>query len=117
MIFFNKRAQGLPLNTVVIAILAIITLLVIVVMFSGKFSESSDQLSEVSGCSLSNPLVKTKYEKVFTVSGVMKKDISDASCSSQGGNAEYVSFAPPKYDEEKKTYTICCGVKKDKDSN
>ena len=43
-----KKAQGLPLNTIVIALLVVIVLVVIVLAFTGSFSESNKTFSELS---------------------------------------------------------------------
>ena len=41
-----KKAQGLPLNTIVIAAIAIIVLIIVVLFFSGKFGQSSAALED-----------------------------------------------------------------------
>ena len=42
----RKKAQGLPLNTIVIALLVIIVLVVVIVFFIGNFSGTSDTVGE-----------------------------------------------------------------------
>lgn len=42
-----KKAQGISLHTIVIAALALIVLVVLVLVFSGKIGESSKGVSEV----------------------------------------------------------------------
>lgn len=55
----NKKGQGLPLQTIVIAILVIIVLLVIVVFFVAKIGDTGDNVDTTSGqyteCSTDNP--------------------------------------------------------------
>lgn len=46
--FFNRKAQGLPLNTIVIAILVIIVMLVIIVFFTSKVGESGGTIDETT---------------------------------------------------------------------
>jgi hypothetical protein len=43
---FNKKGQGLPLNTIIIAIIVIVVLVVIILIFTGQikiFGEGTDQ--------------------------------------------------------------------------
>lgn len=42
----SKKAQGLPLNVIIIAVLVLIVLVVLVVIFSGKLGKFSTQTSE-----------------------------------------------------------------------
>ena len=42
----NKKAQGLPLNTIVIAAIAIIVLIVMVMFFSGSFRKANQGLDD-----------------------------------------------------------------------
>ena len=58
----HKRAQSLPLNTIVIAIMVVIVLLIIIVTFTDSFTGSNEQLSQASGCTDTNPLVSVRYE-------------------------------------------------------
>ena len=59
----TKKAQGLPLNTIVIAILVIIVLLVIIVFFTTRVGETGDQLDQqsASACATNNPAISTAY--------------------------------------------------------
>lgn len=50
---YYKKSQGLPLNTIVIAILVIIVMLVIVVFFTSNISESSSTISDTRNSQLS----------------------------------------------------------------
>jgi hypothetical protein len=58
----HKKAQALPLNTIVIAILVVIVLLIIIVTFTDSFTGTSGTINEAAGCSETNPLVNIKYE-------------------------------------------------------
>ena len=51
-----KRAQALPLNTIVIAILVIIVLLVIIVFFTTKVGDSGETINQqgTSQCEITN---------------------------------------------------------------
>ena len=43
----NKKAQGLPMNTVVIAILVIVVLVLVIAFFFGGFTSLTTKISEV----------------------------------------------------------------------
>jgi len=67
-----KKSQGLPLNTIVLAILVIIVLLVIIVFFTSKIGDTSKQLdqnAQIASCSTSNVAISSlgytsaNYEK------------------------------------------------------
>ncbi len=59
--FSFKKGQGLPLNTIVLAILVIIVLLVIVVFFTTRVGEAGKQLDTQSttACESTNPALST----------------------------------------------------------
>ncbi len=58
-----KKAQSLPLNTIVIAILVVIVLLVIIVAFTDNFTGTNEQIGDAAGCSVTNPIVSVKYSE------------------------------------------------------
>ena len=70
---YSKKAQGLPLNTIVIAILVLIVLLVIVLFFTGSFSDNSGQISDTSdslrACDSSNSAIGSLYDRIEPESG------------------------------------------------
>lgn len=43
-----KKAQGLPLNTIVIAAIAVLVLVIVVLFFAGKFGDSNKALEDCS---------------------------------------------------------------------
>ena len=92
----NIKGQGLPLNTIVIAILVIIVLLVIVIFFTTKMDSSGDSLDEqgdsLNKCSDTNPAL------------TMYSDITDTT-SSCTGDFKKVPFSTNNNN------TVCC-VKK-----
>ena len=97
----QNKAQGLPLNTIVIAILVIIVLLVIVVFFTTKVGDTSQQLDDkgsVSACDVdSNPAVAT-------LGYVNAKYIDLDTCKDQGGSR--ITIVSNNEDDE-----VCCGFK------
>ena len=79
-----RKAQGLPLNTIVIAILVIIVLLVIIVFFTTRVGETGEQLDQnsASKCDESNPAISTVYSNIDTA-----EEMSRESC---GGNNQRI---------------------------
>ena len=103
-----KKAQSLPLNTIVIAILVIIVLLVIIVFFTSKVGESGDQLNTISGCTIENPAISTLgYKKVATL-----KAGKDALDKCDDKYPERVSIIPTKANPDNTDQVlVCCGTK------
>lgn len=96
-----KKAQSLPLNTIVIALLVIVVLLVIIVFFTTSVGKSGKALNKNSAtsCSLSNAAIKTLgYTDVKLVEGTKCTD----------GYSE-ISFVGTVNDSG--TMKICCGKK------
>ncbi len=64
----KKKGQGLPLQTIVIAILVIIVLLVIVVFFVAKMGNAGGDVDKTSNnlkdCNMNNPAINTIYSDV-----------------------------------------------------
>ena len=92
---FFKKAQALPLNTIVIAILVIIVLVVIIVFFNTSVEESGDQLSSTSK-SFTSCVGNSFYEGEYDNVAVIDK----ATCKSNKG-----SVLPASIEGE----GICCG--------
>ena len=106
-----KKAQSLPLNTIVIAMLVIIVLLVIIVFFTNSVSKSGDTINQNSAtnCNLNNPVIKTLgYTDVMSV---RIKDADGNKIEDVGVPSDYqiISSIP----EEKKDdgYYACYGKK------
>jgi len=100
-----KNAQGLPLNTIVIAILVIIVLLVIVVFFTSNVGKSGEQINQISGCTTQNGALTTiGYTQIHPESG---KAEGDTTCNDGGS---YVPIIPTGKDSDGKGI-ICCAVK------
>lgn len=64
MEFNKKRAQGLPLNTIVIALLVVVVLVVIVLAFTTNIAGFNDSVNEQSAgrCDLNNQGLSTLYD-------------------------------------------------------
>ena len=58
----RKKAQGLPLETIVIAVIVIIVLVVIIGIFIGGTSDAGDDSKQIknslAGCNVQNPLIE-----------------------------------------------------------
>ena len=63
MEFNKKRAQGLPLNTIVIAVLVVVVLVVIVLAFTTNIGNFNDSVEDTgaSQCTADNPAIVTIY--------------------------------------------------------
>ena len=79
----NSKAQGLALNTIVIAILVIIVLLVIIVFFTTQVGETGDQLdnNSASQCNENNPALSTlgydEYQEIDAEEGQTCSGLGD----------------------------------------
>jgi len=97
----SKLGQGLPLNTIVIAILVIIVLLVIVVFFTTKVGDAGKQINnngDVSACSASsNPTIQTLG---YNSAEYLESDV----CADRGGS----KISVVENDEDG---NVCCGFK------
>jgi len=79
----GKKAQGLPLNTIVIAILVIIVLLVIVVFFTTNIGKQGKTLGETTkgvtdNCDRTNPIL-SNYGK----DKIIQDTNSEGKCSDE----------------------------------
>lgn len=105
MVFKNNKAQGLPLNTIVIALLVIIVLVVIIVFFSSSMIKNQDQINNLAGCSDAN--------SALGVAGWKDIESSDDNCPSGKTQIKLVPTSSKKDTNGVVTsVTLCCGVKK-----
>ena len=54
----NKKAQGLPLNVIIIAVIVLLVLIVLWVIFTGRLGTFSQQLDECRGFPRDDPCSK-----------------------------------------------------------
>ena len=101
-----KKSQGLPLNTIVIAILVIIVLVVIILFFTTNIFVAQDDINEVKGCYEGNPIL-SNYKSV----GESEKKSAEDSSEPCGNNKQKISLIPRKKVGDK--YVYCCGIKKE----
>ena len=72
MVYNTKKAQGLPLNTIVIALLVVVVLVVLIFAFVNNIGQSQSQLDEVregSACTPDNNLVIAQFGANADVAG------------------------------------------------
>ncbi len=117
----NKKAQSLPLNTIVIAILVIIVLLVIIVFFVNQSGKTGDTVNSLAGCDTSNPVLMG-YSTVKTETfGAIKntdtqqweRDGNKIECQSPNEMISIIPWNIEITDKENNValITICCGQK------
>lgn len=104
-----KKGQGLPLNTIVIAILVVIVLLVIVVFFITNITRSDDGIRNVNNnCKLENPIISTAgYEDVRPER--FDPDFDDNKCA--GDYRRITVVYPWDTDNDGEADQMCCGYK------
>lgn len=101
----HRKAQSLPLNTIVIAILVILVLLVIIVFFTSNVGESGETLNQVSGCNLNNPVLSSiGVQSAVPSRAVNPSDPTDGVCQ---GDAR-VSSLVPRANLDDGTVQYCC---------
>ena len=108
MVKLYKKAQGLPLNTIVIALLVVIVLVVIVLAFTSNIGSANDTLQDnsASKCSNSNSAITVLYPQD-------KYDIrssGEAACTATTG-AEIIPGVKGNSDSE-----VCCAIPKEEGS-
>ena len=88
--YIDRKGQGLPLNTIVLAILVIIVLLFIIVFFAGQVGQTGEDIEETRDCSYSNPAIQAmpQYDSDNTFRAL---DEEDDSCEEMGSNLEPVT--------------------------
>lgn len=98
MIYNTKKAQGLPLNTIVIALLVVVVLVVIILAFTtnvGNFNRGVDDQS-ASQCRPNNPAIVALFgENAITNLTDPSEERKRAQCQSEfsrvpgvGGNPD-----------------------------
>jgi hypothetical protein len=111
----KRKAQSLPLNTIVIAILVIIVLVVIITFFVSNTAKTGEQLNQnsVSGCDMSNPALKAlgyTDVKSETVS-VNKGDTPKYTCDNGYEKIDIIPVTKEEKENNKIEYSYCCGKK------
>lgn len=55
MVYKTKKAQGLPLNTIVIALLVVVVLVVLIFAVVNNMGQSQSEIDEIRGAGACNP--------------------------------------------------------------
>ena len=101
-----KKGQGLPLNTVVLAILVILVLVIVIVYFTTSMSETGDSINDnteaIKGCDVGSYIIPSDD---YSDAGYGKGTKTDDSLKCKDGWDRI-------YSAGKKDETICCAKKK-----
>lgn len=103
-----KKGQGLPLNTIVLAILVIIVLLVIIVFFTSKMGDTSQQLddnAQIAQCSTKNVAITSLGYKSVSY------DYSDNAGVCNTGYSKLSIVPDEKGTDGLATGRVCCASK------
>ena len=113
MVKFYKKAQSLPLNTIVIALLVVIVLVVIVLAFTSNIGSANETISENSAsnlCSVENVAIGglgyTNTREVTIPSG----STEIPSCTDTEDEFVVLRNVETQGEGDSRTYsgTICC---------
>lgn len=96
--FFSRKGQGLPLNTVVIAILVVLVLVILIVYFTTSMNKTGDDIEQntqgVNACKVGSYIIPAdKYS-----------DVDDTKNADESCKDGWVRIYSAKTDEGK----ICC---------
>ncbi len=94
-----KKAQGLSLNTIVIAALALLVLVVLVLIFTGRIGKFGQGVDETNKC-------QTFCESINRVMGTMVYPVGSESTCTSDGNKGVVAPGISGGEEN----TICCCI-------
>lgn len=86
MIFKNKKAQGMPLNVIVIAAIVLIVLVVLIAIFSGRIVQFGESVDKTQPC---------------IVNGGTWKDSCDATETELKGTSDAAAHPDEKCCKEK----------------
>ena len=95
---FNKRAQGLSITTIIVAVIGLIILVVIIVMITGKLGAFGRGLESVSSCE----------NTCKAVGGDRGRELSSASCVDNPGVS--VRKIIPGTFSDVDTGKVCCCI-------
>ena len=93
----HKKSQGISINTIIIAAIALAVLVVLFVIFTGRFKIFSEGVSKTSSCE--NACISLNMEKVKSPDG--------ASCATSKEH----SYLPGKYGDVPENEICCCRTK------
>ncbi len=92
----SKKAQGMPLNVIIIAVVCLIVLVVLVVVFSGKFGKFGTGVDDTA----------SSFKNMCEIPGTSRECVaSTGQCTPQIGNEIRGTFTDC---EKKGSGSICC---------
>ncbi|MFP4402644.1 MAG: hypothetical protein ACLFPL_05455 [Candidatus Nanoarchaeia archaeon] len=100
---YTKKAQGLPLNTIVIALLVVVVLVVIVLAFTTNIAGFNEQVNEqgTSSCEASNPAISTILDvEDYRITG----EFNRTECTGNEGGRVMIGVGGDSEDK------VCCAI-------
>jgi len=94
-----KRAQGLPINTIILAVLGLAVLVILLFLVSGKLSEGSKKYGNITQSAEEQAKSQDVCESVFAYP--QRKCLSSSECTQRNG------FDRPGY-KGCSGSTVCC---------
>lgn|SRR3989338_7540994 len=92
----SKKAQGMPINIIIIAAIALIVLVVLVVVFSGKFGKFGTGVDDTAN----------SFKNMCEIPGTSRECVSSiAQCTPDKGTEIRGKFSDC---EKKSSGSICC---------
>lgn len=114
MVYNTKKAQGLPLNTIVIALLVVVVLVVLILAFTTNIFNFNQQIDEQAGatrCEPSNPIVQASNFARVVEQTVEVSNLNQISCQNNGQEIRTLRNVQSQDDGETFQGTICCGFR------
>ena len=96
----NKKSQSISINTIIIAAIALAVLVVLFIVFTGRFKIFSEGVSKTTGCETAcKSFGKIKYSG----GDVRRETCEGPQASISGGIA-----VPGRYDDVTEGFVCCC---------
>jgi hypothetical protein len=104
----NKKAQGLPINSIILAVIALIVIVVLVVIYSSKISSSNKQVGvQVAKTDCSQIINSAQYDGINNCWKFNTVDTSCLSTSATSPEIDAAIFCSDYFDYAGKT--LCVG--------
>jgi len=89
----RKKSQSISINTIIVAAIALAVLVVLFIIFTGRFKIFSEGVSSTASCTTTcNSLGKSKYT------------LTESSCREATG----YTYVPGKYTDVPEGHVCCC---------
>ena len=90
----SKKAQSISINTIIIAAIALAVLVVLFIIFTGRFKIFSEGVSSTASCT-----------KTCEIAG---KTTTGNSQTKEGCTSGGYTYMPGEYGDVQKNYVCCC---------